>query len=636
MLIAPARRSTAPLTHGLRYLYGRLAHSCRPRVRTSVSSWADSHRVLSKKASAEPGPWRTDRAPYTREPMDCLSVTSPVQTVVLMWAAQVAKTEVGLNWIGYTMDHAPAPMLVVVPTLEVRKRWVRQRLDPMLEETPALREIFGGKRSRAAAQSEDIKDYPGGMTVIGGANSAASLASMPIKNVLCDEVDRFQWEVGQEGDPLGLIEERQKTFSRRKTLLVSSPTVKGMSRIESAYEASDQREYHVPCPHCSEYQVLKWRHPDGTYGLVYSQATGLVRYACRHCGVLIEEHFKAQMLARGRWIARHPERKVRGYWISGLYSPLGLGFTWAEIWAKWQDAHGDTAKLKRFVNTTLAETWEEQGDSIADLELIARLEEFPDRLPLALRTSWTDVQKDRLETTVVGWGPGEEAWVLEHEIHEGDTADTAVWDELDVYLRERRIDQAGVDSGFNASMVYAFCDKRRWVVPTKGQPGMARPLIEDEKRRKQRLRTRRRKGAYVELLGVDQGKSLLFSRLKVAGDQVSGRGPKVVHFPKTADFDDEYFAQLAAEKLVTRKRGSRPYQEWVQTRARNEALDCMVGNFAMLAMLQRAGKSLEGAELVPLVATAEDTTTSARPAPPVPAPLPPQHEHGDWSFERRT
>jgi phage terminase large subunit GpA-like protein len=347
-------------------------------------------------------------------------------------------------------------MLVVVPTLEVRKRWVKQRLDPLIAETPVLSAIFGGRRSRDAANAEDMKDFPGGMLVIGGANSAASLASMPIRYVVCDEVDRFPWDVGQEGDPLGLIDERTKTFPRRKVLLVSTPTTKGLSRIEGEYEKSDQRQYHVPCPDCGEYQVLRWRHDDGTYGLVHSAATGTVRYACRHCGTLIDEHHKPAMLERGHWIPRHAERPVRGYHLSGLYSPIGLGFTWAELWEKWQDAHGDTANLKRFINTTLAETWEEKGDSIADVALIARLEVYPDTLPIRLLTSFTDVQKDRLETTVIGWGAGEEAWALEHVIHAGDTAAQDVWDELDEFLREQRVVLAGVDSGYNTSMVYAF------------------------------------------------------------------------------------------------------------------------------------------------------------------------------------
>ncbi len=596
-------------------------HLERKRARLKPMSAARTSKTFRRRiVSVEP---------VSSRPVRCIAVEA--ESHLFLAGREMVpthNTEVGLGWIGYVMHHAPAPMLVVVPTLEVRKRWVKQRLDPLIAETPVLRELVG-TRKRDATNAEDMKDFPGGMLVVGGANSPASLASMPIRYVLCDEVDRFPWEVGQEGDPLGLIDERTKTFPRRKVLLVSTPTTKGLSRIEGEYERSDMREYHVPCPHCGEMQVLRWRHDDGTYGLVHSAATGVTRYACRGCGTLIDEHHKTAMLARGAWIPRHPERGVRGYHLSGLYSPLGLGFTWGELWDKWQEAHGDTANLKRFINTTLAQSWEEKGDSIADVALIARLEEYPEGLPLRLVTSFTDVQKDRLETTVVGWGAGEEAWVLEHEIHAGDSAAQDVWDELDDYLAGHGVALAGIDAGFNAQMVYDFCAKRKWAIPTKGVSGMGRPLVEDERRRRQRLRSRRRKGQFVEPLGVDQGKALVYSRLKLTES-----GPGYVHFPSRVDFDDEYFAQLAAEKLVTRTRGGRPRQEWVQTRPRNEALDCLVGNYAVLR-LHLNGRDLHALPVLGRRSPESDPVSSPPPVAPSPAPRP-IVSPGGWNFDRRT
>jgi len=596
------RASTTPIPHARAHFYAVLARSVKPRPLTTVSQWADRYRVLTSKSSGEPGGWRTERVPFAREPMDALSASSPVQRIVLMFAAQMTKTEMGLNWIGYVMQHAPAPMLVVLPTLEVRKRWVRQRLDPLLNETPIIRELFDARAKRDAGNAEDLKDFPGGMLVIGGANSPASLASMPIRYVLCDEVDRFPWEVGQEGDPLGLIDERTKTFPRRKVMLVSTPTVKGASRIEGEYAKSDQREYHVPCPHCDELQVLRFRHPDGRYGLIHNPTTGDVYYACIHCGERIDEHHKPDMLARGRWIPRNPDSPVRGYWINGLYSPIGLGFTWREIWRQWQDAHGDTANLKRFINTTLGETWEEAGDSIEDIALIARLEDYPERLPASLVTAGVDVQKDRIEASIVAWGTGEEAWLVDHLILPGDTARPEVWDDLADDLTAAGVQFAAIDSGYNTSMAYAFTEKRRWAVAVKGVTGMGRPLIEDEKKRRQRLRNRRKKAVQVEPLGVDQGKALVYSRLKLTQP-----GPGYVHFPRDAAFDDEYFNQLAAEKLVTKVRGTRPIQEWVQTRPRNEALDCLL---YALAALRLSGKT-----------PTTPAPVAADPAAPPPAPI---------------
>lgn len=561
------------------WMYQRLAQSVRPRPVTRVSDWADQYRILSSKGSSEPGRWKTSRTPYLREIMDCLSVTSPVQRVVMMFSSQIGKTEAGLNWLGYITEHAPAPTLVVLPTLEVRKRWVRQRLNPLLRETPVLSEIIDAYASRDAANSEDIKEFPGGFMVISGANSPASLASMPIRNVLLDEVDRFPWEVGEEGDPIGLIDERTKAFPRRKLLMVSTPTVKGGSRIELEYNQSDMREYHVPCPHCGEYQVLRWKHADGSYGLIHVKATGDVFYACRECGARIDEHHKPEMLAKGRWIARHPERKVRGYHLNGLYSPIGLGFTWREIWQQWEASQGDTASLKRFINTTLGETWEEQGETIDDMALITRLEDYGDNAPWLYVTAGVDVQKDRLEVTIDGWSHGEENWTIDHLIIPGDTALQDVWDALEDELSEYHINLACIDSGYNTSMVYSFCENRSWAIPVKGVTGMGRPLVEDERRRRQRLRRRRKKGNPVEPLGVDQGKALLYARLKIIEP-----GPQYIHFSRTPAFDDEYFAQLAAEKLVTKVRGGRPFQEWVQTRARNEALDCKVYSLAALRL----------------------------------------------------
>lgn len=573
-----ARRSVTALSRSRLSLYKVFADATAPRPPVTVSGWADKHRVLTSKGSGEPGRWRTNRTPYLREIMDQLSAKSKTQRIVLMFAAQLGKTEVGLNWLGYIMHHAPGPMLTVLPTIEVAERWVMQRLQPALLETPALREVFDSRKSRDSANSKFIKDFPGGVLVIGGANSPASLASMPIRYVLCDEVDRFPWEVGQEGDPLGLIDERTKTFPRRKVLLVSTPTIKGASRIESEYLRSDMREYHVPCPHCGAMQVLRWRHDDGSYGLRHNKETGAVYYACRECGERIEEHDKTQMLSHGEWIPQHPERAVKGYALSGLYSPLGLGFTWPELWSKWEDCHGDTANLKRFINTTLGESWEERGESVDDALLIARLEEYG-TLPEIIRTAGVDIQKDRIEVSIVAWGEGEEAWLIDHVVLPGDTARGDVWEDLDYTLRDYGVKLAAVDSGYNTSLVYAFVEKRRWAVAIKGVTGMGRPLIEDERKRTQRLRSRRKRAIPVEPIGVDQGKALIYSRLKI-----TKHGPGYVHFPINAAFDDEYFAQLAAEKLVTKIKGGRPHQEWVQTRPRNEALDCILYAFAAMRL----------------------------------------------------
>ena len=350
-----------------------------------------------------------------------------------MFAAQSSKTEIALCWLGYIMEHAPAPTLVVVPTLEVRKRWVKQRLNPMLTETPVLAEIFDAKRSRDSSNAEDIKDFPGGVMVIGGANSPASLSSMPIRYVVCDEVDRFPWEAGEEGDPLGLIDERTKTFPRRKVLLVSTPTIKDSSRIEAEYLRSDQRRYHVPCPHCEEMQTLKWSN------LKWDEAVTRAWYTCEHCGAEFDESSKTWILECGEWIAAYPGRSIRGYAINGLYSPNGLGFRWIEIVRQWLDAQGDQTKLKRFINTTLGEVWEDQSSKISASDMLQRIENIPQRIVPAgclAFTAGVDTQDEWLAVNLLGWGDGQ-LWIIEWHIIQGDTTRNETWDKLDKYTADQ-------------------------------------------------------------------------------------------------------------------------------------------------------------------------------------------------------
>ncbi len=572
MLNARSSFEFVPPAHAA--LYTCLADDVEAREPLTVTQWADRYRILSSKSSGEPGRYDSARTPYLREIMDCLSADSPVQSVVIKKPAQGGATELGLNWIGYVMQECPAPMLVVVPTLELRKRWVKQRLDPMLEATSALAEIFDARRSRDGGNSEDLKDFPGGMLIIGGANSAASLSSMPIRFFLGDEVDRYPWEVGGEGDPLAIIDQRLKAFVRRKRLLISTPTIKGQSRIDIEYAVSDQRSLYVPCPHCGTYIQLIWQHPDGTLGLEESRITDRVWYICRTCGAGIEEYSKTAMLAEHRWMPKYPERAARGYHWNGLYSPLGLGYTWREMLDHWHAAQDDTTKLKTFVNTELGEVFEEDGDSVDHAGLLSRVEQYPDDLltkAVQLIIAGTDVQKDRVEFSVYGFGEGEEAWALDHQVLPGDTADSQVWDDLDEALAAAGVQLAGIDAGYNTPMVNAFVEKRRWCAALKGTEGMNRPLVEDERKRRQRLRQRRKRGVPSEPIGVDTGKAMIYARLRKEKP-----GPGYIHYPDHPAFDKEFFEQLTAENLVTKVKNGRPYHEWVKQRPRNEALDCAV------------------------------------------------------------
>jgi len=575
----------------------------------TISQWADERRMLSAEASAEPGRWVTARAPYQREIMDVAS-DPRVETIVLMTSAQIGKSELLLNVIGAHIDYDPSPILCLQPTLEMAEAFSKDRIAPMLRDSPALKNKVKDARARDSGNTLLHKTFNGGHLTLAGANSPASLASRPIRIVLCDEVDRYPESAGTEGDPVKLASKRTSTFWNKKIILVSTPTIKWLSRIESAFEKSDKRRYFVPCPDCGEKQMLKWSQVKWPEGQPED-----AHYVCEHCGSCIDHRHKAAMLKQGEWRATAPFKKIAGFHLSELYSP----------WRKWGDVAldfleamaGGTEMLKTWVNTSLGETWEERGESLDPTGLMARCEEFAEELPIYATSVGTDVQGDRIEATRIGWGEEEEAWVMDHVVLPGDTAQPAVWADFDALLKEWQPDSVGIDSGFNATQVYEFCAKRKFCHALKGKGGFSLPLIEDEKKRvKRRLAARKRGGYPVETIGVDGGKVLVYSRLRN-----STPGPGHVHFTNSGDCDEEYFAQLTAEKLVTKQRLGRTTQEWVKKQARNEALDCFL--YALVA------KRLANLDITAIKAKREKAIANAA----LPAVRPPQHDNDGFGRE---
>ena len=276
----------------------------KPDPLLTVSEWADSHRVLSQKASAEPGRWRTSRTPYLKEIMDALSPLSPIEEVIFIKGSQIGGTEAGTNWIAYILDYSPGPTMAVQPTVDLAKKYSKQRIAPLIEESPRLRAKVKNPRSRDSGNTVLMKEFQGGLLAMTGANSAVGLRSLPIKNLFMDEVDAYPDNADGEGDPVALAKGRTKTFARRKILQVSTPTFEGRSKIKNAYDQSDQRVYMVPCPHCKEYQSLKWNNLKWPEGKPQE-----VRYMCEFCGEAIEEHHKTKMLAEGKWVSRNPGAK---------------------------------------------------------------------------------------------------------------------------------------------------------------------------------------------------------------------------------------------------------------------------------------------------------------------------------------
>ena len=557
----------------------------KPDPVLTVSDWADRYRTLSQRASAEPGAWRTDRTPYLREIMDCLSPASPVETVVLMKGAQVGGTECGNNWIGYVVHQAPGPMLAVQPTVELAKRNSKQRIDSLIEETEVLRELVSDPRSRDSGNTMLAKEFPGGILVMTGANSAVGLRSMAARYLFLDEIDAYPGDVDGEGDPITLALARTRTFARRKVFMISTPKITGRSRIEAAFEASDQRWYWVPCPHCQAYQILtfaqlRWPKDQPTHAV----------YICEHCERSIENHQKHGMLARGEWQAAAPgPGKAAGFHLSSLYSPVGW-FTWADAAEMFVAAQKDPALLQVFINTVLGETWAVQGEAPDWQRLYDRREDY--KLGVVPKgglflTAGIDVQKDRIEAEVVAWGRGKESWSVDYLVYEGPTAEAAVWQKLTTLLDAHyptesgaslQIQRFAIDSGYATPEVYDWTRKHGgWrAVVIKGDSRASAPVSHpspiDVGPRGNRLRA----GIKVWPVNTAMIKEELYRWLRLdRPTEESGNPcpPGYCHFPR---YGEEYFKQLTAEQLVTRVVKGYRKPEWQKTRDRNEALDVRV------------------------------------------------------------
>ena len=435
-----------------------------PDPALTVSEWADQHRLLSPRASAEPGRYRTGRTPYIREIVDALSPMNPTRRVVVMKSAQVGFTEGGNNWIGYVIHHAPGPMLAVQPTVELAKRFSRQRVDPLISESPALRERVRPARSRDAGNTVLSKEFPAGLLVITGANSAVGLRSMPARYLFLDEVDAYPPSADEEGDPVALAEARTRTFSwRSKVLLGSTPTIHGLSRIEREYETTDQRRFFVPCPHCQEKQWLRFERLRWEKGRPET-----AHYVCAACECRIEEHHKTAMLAAGEWrsTTEAQDPGTIGFHVSALYSPVGW-FSWEHIARAWEAAATDEAK-RSFKNSVLGETWIETGEAPDWQRLYERRETWQiGTVPHGglFLTAGADVQKDRIEVDIWAWGRGLESWLVNHIVIDGGPEHAATWDALALLLGRTWLHAGGtqlglakltIDTGYESPAVYAW------------------------------------------------------------------------------------------------------------------------------------------------------------------------------------
>jgi phage terminase large subunit GpA-like protein len=583
------------------------AAGARPDPLLTVSEWADQYRVLSTRASAEPGPWRTERTPYLKEIMDCLSPSSPVERVVFMKGAQVGATECGNNWIGYVIHQAPGPMMAVQPTVEMAKRNSKQRIDPLIEESEVLRKLVRDPRSRDSGNTVLAKEFPGGVLVMTGANSAVGLRSMAARYLFLDEIDGYPGDVDDEGDPIQLVAARARTFARRKIYLVSTPKITGLSRIEAAFEESDQRRYWVPCPVCGEYQTLKFAQLTWPKGKP-KQAV----YVCEHCSARIENHQKHTMLARGEWRpSAVGDGRTAGFWLSSLYSPVGW-FSWADAAEMFEKARKNPTLLQVFVNTVLGETWAEAGDAPDWQRLYDRRENYRlGTVPAGglFLAAGCDVQRDRLEIALVAWGRNRENWLTDYVVLDGDTSRPEVWDRLTDLLNTTYPHACGarlgivrmaVDSGFATQQVYAWAREQGpgRVLVTKGYETGSAPIGQPSAVEVTLDGRKIKRGVKVWPVATGMLKSELYGWLKLERPTEESKPypPGYCHFPQ---LPEEFFKQLTAEQLVPKVVKGYRKLEWVKTRERNEALDTYVlcraaaTQFGMDRFGERHWKALE-------------------------------------------
>lgn len=565
------------------YMSGWAAGWTQPK-KLSVWEWADRYRVLAAETSKEPGRWRTDRNPPARGIMESLSPYSGAEIVTVVAGVQTVKTESLNNLVGYVLDHDPAPMIVCQPTQELGNAWKLMRFDSLVEQTPSIAERITITKRRDSSNTMNRVRFPGGWLIVSHAASAATLGMYSARYVLADEVDSYDELKGGEGDPLMTLRRRADSFGKqRKIYQCSSPKkLMGASLIWREYMAGDQREYWVPCPHCDEPQVLR-----------IEQITPSGEYLCEHCGTPIQHSAKPEMLAAGKWMAAFPERASHhSYRLPSLYTPLGLGRSWKELRDELDAAGDDPALIKAFVSTSLAIPYEAPG-KIDEAEIRSCLEDWPMRQPpdgCLILSAGTDVQGNRLETCILGYGRGPtpsdpQIYLVDYHVTHGNPIDPETWADLADYLERPITNRYGVemlprlhaiDSGNWTQEVYAAVHARaaRGWVAVKGASTAGAPLIGPPRAHQYSWRGRAmpRSGAH-HMIGVDKAKDTLLDRLAAAPSQ--RQEERWWHLPN--DLPETWPAGITAERRDPQS------GRWVKVSAsaRNEPIDTAVYAWAV-------------------------------------------------------
>lgn len=579
----------------------------KPLPKTSVSHWADNYRMLSSGISAEPGKWKTSRAPYQKDIMNAF--TEPgIHRVVVKSSSQIGKSDMMNNVIGRFAHLDPCAIMMIQPTIDMAQDYSKTRIAPMIRDTKVLNNLFYDVKSRDANNTILSKVFPGGRLIMCGANSLAGLASRPIRILLADEVDRFPDSAGTEGDPVDLAAKRMTTFWNSCMGLFSTPTNEGTSRIDEEYLAGTQEEWQHKCPNCGEYHLLRHidmtvdykeiKTPSGKKTVIVND----VKWRCPHCGFSFSE--KEMKQTPQKYISRNADalkNGIRSFFVNGFTSPW---MTWTRIMREWLEAKGDPEREKVIMNTVFGESYKQKGAFEDEQIFLRRRESYGAELPngVLLLTAAIDTQDNRLEYEVVGWGKEEECWGIRKGIVLGAPNQARTWKEIDNILDKTyhfadgkglKVVRTFIDSGGHyTSDVYNYCQKnfykQRFAIKGRGGPGI--PLI-------YKIAKANNAKAPLILLGVDDGKQQIMDRLSI-----DSPGPLYFHFPQdegikelsNRGYDDLYFKGIISEHKKVYKRNGVLREVWETTKnVRNEPLDLRNYNLACMKSLQPDWVKLE-------------------------------------------
>ena len=591
---------TAPrIPKELQKLWRKIISGMRPPENITVSEWADKYRRLSPESSAQEGPWRTSMTPYLREIMDAF--TDPlVRSIYMVSASQIGKSEFLNNVIGYIIDQDPSSILFIQPTVVDAKEYSKLRIAPMIRDCrPLARKVSGASTGRGASSNTITqKAYPGGILTLCGSTEAHALASKPIRYVLGDERDRWAVSAGNEGDPYRLALARQTTFYNAKSVLVSTPTIKGYSPIEDAFYEGTQERWCSRCPHCGEYHDIRWKdiryeYDEKTVHGKPSYSVKLVEYACPECGALSSE--KDMKRAPAKWVAENPDalkNGVRSFWLNSFISPW---LAWETIVLEYLQARGDTEKMKVVYNTRFGELWEDRGGMADEESFLDRREEYGAELPdgVLVLTCGVDVQDDRLEYEVVGWGQRGENWGIQYGQIFGQPDSDEVWQRLDDVVtrlyhyasgKALKISCTFIDDGGHYTMsTRQHCARRTRMMmfDCKGlNSSSGVPYVDRPKQVKILVDSRHIGNCWQYQIGTAAGKQMIMDALRVQQP-----GPRYCHFPDGEErgYNSRYFKGLLSEHLVYKKGRRNPWAwEIIPGHERNEPLDCR--NYAQAAL----------------------------------------------------